>query len=86
MENIIVPVWDNLTLTKTGSAEIVFKGVKFQRAIDYGVLNGTRNTDYEWLNDGCHAVGYDVTIEELDTTSLTYNGTPLTFNGIPLTI
>ena len=65
---------DNLTLTKTGSSELVIKDVQFKRAIDYGVLNGTRNTDYEWLNDGCHAVGYNVETENLANAITDENG------------
>lgn len=65
---------DNLTLTKTGTDPLVINNVKFQRAIDYGVLNGTEGTNYEWKNAAPEAIGYNIDIVIDETTTFVHAG------------
>ena len=56
---------DNEIVLKTsGIADATFSGITARVVEGYGVLQGTRNTDYNWTNETPHAIGYNVTTEE----------------------
>ena len=62
------PNVNTLVLKRVGVVDIVLTDISFVEVEGYGVLQGTRNTDYEWKNDTPHAIGYNVTTNEVCTT------------------
>ena len=51
----------------SGIADATFSNITARIVEGYGVLQGTRNTDYEWKNDTPHAIGYNVETNEVCT-------------------
>ena len=52
---------DFIVFKTNGVADVTLTGITGQTVEGYGVLNGTRNTDYEYKNDSPHAIGYNIT-------------------------
>ena len=50
------------------NVDITIKNITVREVEGYGVLQGTRNTDYEWKNETPHAIGYNVETNEVCTT------------------
>ena len=56
---------DSYVVFKTnGVADVTLTDITAQTVEGYGVLNGTRNTDYEYKNNAPHAIGYNITTTE----------------------
>ena len=60
---------DNEVVFKvSGVADATFTNITARVVEGYGVLQGARNTDYEWQNETPHAIGYDVSTVNTCTT------------------
>ena len=62
------PNSDNLILKRLTTVDVTLTDISFVKVEGYGVLQGTRNTDYEWKNETPHAIGYDVSTVNTCTT------------------
>ena len=49
------------------NVDITIKNITVREVEGYGVLQGTRNTDYQWKNETPHAIGYNVETNEVCT-------------------
>ena len=58
---------NEIVLKVSGIADATFTNITARVVEGYGVLQGTRNTDYEWKNDTPHAIGYNVETNEVCT-------------------
>ena len=58
---------NEVVLKVSGIADATFTNITARVVEGYGVLQGTRNTDYEWKNDTPHAIGYNVETNEVCT-------------------
>lgn len=45
----------------SGVTDVTVKSITVRKVEGYGVLQGARNTDYNWTNSTPHAIGYNVT-------------------------
>jgi len=55
---------DFIVFKTNGAADVTLTNITAQTVDGYGVLNGTRNTDYKYKNDSPHAIGYNITTTE----------------------
>lgn len=51
-------------IKRVTACDIIIGDITAKEATGYGVLEGIRDTDYEWKHDGYHAIGYNLTTEE----------------------
>ena len=58
---------NEIVLKVSGIADATFTNITARVVEGYGVLQGTRNTDYEWKNETPHAIGYNVETNEVCT-------------------
>ena len=58
---------NEVVLKVSGIADATFTNITARIVEGYGVLQGTRGTDYEWKNETPHAIGYNVTTNEVCT-------------------
>ena len=58
---------NEVVLKVSGIADATFTNITARVVEGYGVLQGTRGTDYEWKNETPHAIGYNVTTNEVCT-------------------
>ena len=52
---------DFIVFKTNGVADVTLTNITAQTVEGYGVLNGTRNTDYEYKNNSPHAIGRNIT-------------------------
>jgi len=55
---------DFIVFKTNGVADVTLTNITAQTVDSYGVLNGTRNTDYKYKNDSPHAIGCNITTTE----------------------
>ena len=55
---------NNLLLKCFSDTDITLTDISFVEVEGYGVLQGTRGTDYNWTNETPHAIGHNITTTE----------------------